>query len=143
MLVVNRFVVEGDDTAFRARAATALAALGARPGYLRGQLGRAYDDPTRWTLVTEWVSVGAYRRALSAYEEALAREPTRQDLRRAAADLALGLGRFDRAADHLERLAHYRPDEPSALEILAEAAPGRPVVLAESDLVAAPPGRPS
>jgi len=115
VLVVNRFVVEGDDTAFRARAATALAALGARPGYLRGQLGRAYDDPTRWTLVTEWVSVGAYRRALSAYEVKVDATPV----------LAESL------------------DEPSALEILAEAAPGRPVVLAESDLVAAPPGRPS
>jgi hypothetical protein len=31
-------------------------------------LGRAADDPHRWCLVTEWASVGAYRRALSAYD---------------------------------------------------------------------------
>jgi hypothetical protein len=112
VLVVNRFVVDGDDTEFRARAGTALAALGARPGYLRGRLGRAYDDPTRWTLVTEWESVGAYRRALSAYDVKVDATPL----------LAESL------------------DEPSALEVLAEAAPGQPVVLAESDLAAAPPG---
>jgi heme oxygenase (mycobilin-producing) len=111
VLVVNRFVVPGDDTDFRARAGTALVALGARPGYLRGRLGRAYDDPTRWTLVTEWESVGAYRRALSAYDVKVNATPL----------LAESL------------------DEPSAFEVLAEAAPGAPVVLADSDLAAVPP----
>jgi len=106
VLVVNRFVVPGDDTDFRTRAAAALAALGARPGYLRGRLGRAYDDPTRWTLLTEWESVGAYRRALSAYDVKVNATPL----------LAESL------------------DEPSAFEILAEAAPGGPVVTTESDL---------
>ncbi|OLB76295.1 MAG: antibiotic biosynthesis monooxygenase [Actinobacteria bacterium 13_2_20CM_2_71_6] len=106
MLVVNRFVVEGDDAEFRARAGAALAVLGARPGYVRGQLGRAYDDPSRWTLVTEWESVGAYRRALSAYDVKVEATPL----------LAESL------------------DEPSAFEILAQAVPGEPVVTAESDL---------
>lgn len=106
MLVVNRFVVLGDDTDFRTRAAAALAALGARPGYLRGRLGRAYDDPSRWTLLTEWESVGAYRRALSAYEVKVSATPL----------LAESL------------------DEPSAFEILGEAAPGGPVATTESDL---------
>ena len=106
MLVVNRFVVEGDDGDFVARARTALAALAGRPGYLRGRLGRAYDDRTRWTLVTEWASVGAYRRALSAYDVKVDATPL----------LAESL------------------DEPSAVEVLADAAPGGPVVTAPSDL---------
>lgn len=69
MLVVSRFAVPEDAAGlFADRAATALAALAARPGYVRGQVGRAVDDPSRWVLVTEWVGVGAYRRALSAYD---------------------------------------------------------------------------
>ena len=50
------------------RGSLALQALSARPGFVRGALGRAADDPTAWVLVTEWDGVGAYRRALSAYE---------------------------------------------------------------------------
>jgi hypothetical protein len=106
VLVVNRFVVDGDDAGFRARAGTALAALAGRPGYLRGRLARAYDDRTSWTLVTEWESVGAYRRALSAYEVKVDATPL----------LAESL------------------DEPSAFEVLAEAAAAGPVVTARSDL---------
>jgi hypothetical protein len=106
VLVVNRFVVEGDDAQFRTRAAAALVALGARPGYLRGQLGRGYDDPTRWTLLTEWESVGAYRRALSAYDVKVNATPL----------LAQSL------------------DELSAYEVLAESAPGGEVRTTESDL---------
>jgi len=106
VLVVNRFVVQGDDADFRTRAGAALVALGARPGYVSGKLGRAYDDPSRWTLVTEWESVGAYRRALSAYDVKVNATPL----------LAQSL------------------DEPSAFEVLGEAAPGGPVVTAESDL---------
>ncbi len=110
MLVVNRFVVEGDDADFRARAGAALAALGARPGYVGGQLGRAYDDPSAWTLVTEWESVGAYRRALSAYDVKVTATPL----------LAQSL------------------DEPSAFEVLARAEPGGPVTVTESDLARHP-----
>jgi antibiotic biosynthesis monooxygenase len=106
VLVVNRFVVTGDETQFRARAGAALAALGARPGYVRGRLGRAYDDPSAWTLVTEWESVGAYRRALSAYDVKVEATPL----------LAESL------------------DEPSAFEVLAAAAPGGPVEVTDSDL---------
>lgn len=70
MLVVNRFVVPDDETGadFAERATTALEALAVRPGYVRGELGRAYDDPTHWSLVTEWESVGAYRRALGGFD---------------------------------------------------------------------------
>lgn len=70
MLVVNRFIVpDGSDAEdFEARASMALDALAERPGYLRGRLGRAYDDPAHWALVTEWESVGAYRRALGDFQ---------------------------------------------------------------------------
>jgi hypothetical protein len=69
VLVVTRYVVapqQGQD--FLRRARQVLAVLGAQAGYLRGWVGRAADDPTLWVLTTEWVHVGAYRRALSAYD---------------------------------------------------------------------------
>ncbi len=108
MLVVNRFVVATDEaavTGFQERVRVALAALAARPGYRRGELGRAYDDPARWTLVTEWESVGAYRRALSAMDVKIAATP----------------------------LLGESTDEPSAYETLLRAEPGGPVTVTESD----------
>lgn len=69
MLVVTRFdVPEGEAAAFLPQAQAALAAFAARPGYRRGRVGRAADDPTCWVLTTEWDGVGAYRRSLSAYD---------------------------------------------------------------------------
>ena len=91
MLVVTRFEVEETQAQdFLGKAKAALDAFAARPGYLRGRVGRAADDPTAWVLTTEWVGVGAYRRSLSSY-----------DVKVDAAPL-LSLGR----------------DEPSAFEIL-------------------------
>ena len=81
---------EAESEAFLPRAQAALAAFAARPGYVRGRIGRAADDPSQWVLTTEWVGVGAYRRSLSAY-----------DVKVDAAPL-LSLGR----------------DEPSAFEVL-------------------------
>jgi quinol monooxygenase YgiN len=90
-MVMTRFEVpEADSAGFLTRAQAALAAFAARPGFVRGRVGRAADDPTAWLLTTEWDSVGAYRRSLSAY-----------DVKVDAAPL-LGLGR----------------DEPSAFEVL-------------------------
>jgi quinol monooxygenase YgiN len=69
VLVVTRFdVPEADAAGFLARAQEALAAFAGRPGFLRGRVGRAADDPTAWVLTTEWDGVGSYRRSLSAYE---------------------------------------------------------------------------
>ena len=68
MLGVLRFEVADDDRDFAAAAREALAVLAARPGFRAGQLARAYDQPTLWCLVTEWESVGAYRRALGSFE---------------------------------------------------------------------------
>jgi hypothetical protein len=104
VLVVLRFPVSAEAD-FVGEAHEALAALGARPGFVRGQLARAYDDPTAWCLVTEWVSVGAYRRALSAYDVKLRATPL---------------------------LARALP-EASAYEPLASVEPGGAVRVAESD----------
>ncbi len=45
-----------------------LAVLAGLPGYLRGWIARAVDDPDLLVLAHEWEDVGSYRRALSAYE---------------------------------------------------------------------------
>jgi quinol monooxygenase YgiN len=111
MLVLNRFVVtpESQD-AFVARAHAALAALAERPGYLSGRLTRALDDPSYWTLVTEWESVGAYRRALGGFDVKVQATP----------------------------LLAESIDEPSAYETLASAEPGGEVVVTASDRAAEP-----
>ena len=76
MLVVNRFRVPFEDgEAFRAELAAAHGLLAERPGYVDGQVGRNLDDPTLWVLWTRWESVGAYRRALSAYDVKLGAVP--------------------------------------------------------------------
>jgi quinol monooxygenase YgiN len=105
MLVVTRFIVEDAEAAFVQQAHAALAALGARPGYLRGRLARSVDEPAHWTIVTEWESVGAYRRALSAFDVKMYATPL----------LARSL------------------DEPSAFEVLADVAAGGAVTVSESD----------
>jgi heme oxygenase (mycobilin-producing) len=111
MLVLNRFVVPPEEPdGFVDRAHAALAALAERPGYLSGRLTRALDDPAHWTLVTEWESVGAYRRALGGFDVKVHATPL----------LALSV------------------DAPSAFETLASAAPGGPVTVEASDRAAEP-----
>lgn len=66
MIVVSRFDTAEDD--FEQRASAALDVLAQRPGFVRGRLGRAADDPSAWVLTTEWDSVGSWRRSLSSYE---------------------------------------------------------------------------
>lgn len=73
MLVISRFRYD-ENSAARARAelGRCLDQLGTRPGFVRGSVGRALDDPTLWLLRTEWRDVGSYRRALSSYETKVA-----------------------------------------------------------------------
>jgi antibiotic biosynthesis monooxygenase len=106
VLVVMRFAVpvEGTD-AFLARARPALAVLAGCPGYVSGELGRAYDDPQCWCLTLVWRSVGAYRRALSSAEVKLTATP----------------------------LLAQAADQPSAFEPLVTAAPGGEVIELASD----------
>ena len=69
MIVVNRFRVSAaEQEDFRVDLQRAREALAERPGHLGSRVGRNADDPGLWVLTTEWESVGAYRRALSAYD---------------------------------------------------------------------------
>lgn len=60
---------------FQAEAEQALRLLAERPGFVRGSLGRATDDAGSWLLLTEWESVGAYRRGLGGYQVKLRATP--------------------------------------------------------------------
>ena len=76
MIVVNRFRVPPEQqAAFRDRLQAAREVLAAQPGHVHGRVGRNTDDPDLWVLTTEWESVGAYRRALSAYDVKLTAVP--------------------------------------------------------------------
>jgi hypothetical protein len=75
VLGVLRFEAADDQGEFLAAARDALTLLAARPGFQSGRLARAYDQPSLWCLVTEWESVGAYRRALGSYEVRAAATP--------------------------------------------------------------------
>ncbi|WP_222193282.1 antibiotic biosynthesis monooxygenase family protein [Modestobacter italicus] len=76
MFAVTRLrVPEATVPAFLTAADELLAALGERPGFLRGELGRSADDPQLFALCTSWDGVGAYRRGLSAAEVKIAGAP--------------------------------------------------------------------
>jgi hypothetical protein len=106
MLVVTRFVLTGSEPdGFVERAHGALAALAACPGYLRGRLARSFDEPDHWSILTEWQSVGAYRRALSSFDVKM----------------------------HATPLLAESLDEPSAYEVLAEVDAGGALTVATSD----------
>jgi hypothetical protein len=77
VIVVNRFrVPETEQAGFRKDLERARETLAVQRGYVYGRLGRNVDDPELWVLTTEWEGVGAYRRALSAYDVKLAAVPT-------------------------------------------------------------------
>ncbi len=66
MLVVNRYRLEAHEVDdFWPQAEVALSALAERPGFVSGRAARSSDDPCLLAMVTEWESVGTYRRALS------------------------------------------------------------------------------
>jgi quinol monooxygenase YgiN len=60
---------------FQSEAEQALRVLAERPGFVRGSVGRATDDEHSWLLLTEWESVGAYRRGLGGYQVKLTATP--------------------------------------------------------------------
>ncbi len=64
-----------DPAEFHNQAALALRLLAERPGFQGGTLARATDDDQAWLLLTEWESVGAYRRALGGYQVKLLATP--------------------------------------------------------------------
>jgi hypothetical protein len=65
MLLVATLHAPGDPGVLLAEVDAALAALATRPGWVRGRLGRAVDDPDRWVLTCEWTDVGSGRRGLT------------------------------------------------------------------------------
>jgi hypothetical protein len=76
VIVVNRFRVPApEQDQFRRDVHAAAAVLAERYGFVRSRIGRNTDDPELWVLTTEWEGVGAYRRALSAYDVKLTAVP--------------------------------------------------------------------
>jgi len=72
VLAVARLRPPDDPETFRADFRTLLAALASRPGHVSSRLGQALDDPAMWVLVSEWINVGSYRRALSSFDVKMA-----------------------------------------------------------------------
>ena len=98
MLPVCRFAVPAAEApAFAARVRRALELLTAAPGCVGGEAGRAVDDPQRWIITVRFVSVDAYRRALSPF-------PVREHV--------------------VPLLSEALADEPATFEVLVEAAGG-------------------
>lgn len=69
LLVVTRHAVpEGGRAEFVGKARLALATLADHDGYLAGYVAQSTDDPDEFVLQTRWSDVGAFRRALSAFD---------------------------------------------------------------------------
>lgn len=68
MLAVIRFV----GAELSAAGEAVLDVLAARPGFERGSFAHSAEDDSCWVLVTEWINVGAYRRAIQAGDTRIA-----------------------------------------------------------------------
>jgi quinol monooxygenase YgiN len=69
LLVVSRFRVgDAERPAFLGDAARAVEALSAQAGCLAASIGQSTDESGLIAIRTEWTGVGAYRRALSAFD---------------------------------------------------------------------------
>jgi quinol monooxygenase YgiN len=67
MIAIARFrVPTGQAIEFRAQLERSLEVFSQREGFTHGELGQNLDEPELWSLVTHWVNVGSYRRALSS-----------------------------------------------------------------------------
>ena len=75
MIALLQFRPDGEPEQFQADAEQALRLLAERPGFVRGSVGRSTDDAGSWLLLTEWESVGAYRRGLGGYQVKLIATP--------------------------------------------------------------------
>lgn len=75
MIALLQFRPDGEAEKFQADAEQALRLLAERPGFVRGSVGRSTDDAGSWLLLTEWESVGAYRRGLGGYQVKLIATP--------------------------------------------------------------------
>jgi hypothetical protein len=75
VLVVARLRPPQDSETFRSDLRGMLEVLASRPGHVSSRLAQALDDPGMWVLVSEWLNVGSYRRALSNYDVKMASGP--------------------------------------------------------------------
>jgi quinol monooxygenase YgiN len=67
MIAIARFrAPTGQAAEFRAQLERALEVFTERDGFSYGDIGQNLDEPELWTLVTHWINVGSYRRALSS-----------------------------------------------------------------------------
>jgi quinol monooxygenase YgiN len=67
MIAIARFrVPTGQAAEFRAQLERALEVFAEREGFTFGDFGQNLDEPELWSLVTHWLNVGSYRRALSS-----------------------------------------------------------------------------
>jgi quinol monooxygenase YgiN len=67
MIAIARFrVPTGQAAEFRAQLEGALEVFTERDGFSYGDIGQNLDEPELWTLITHWINVGSYRRALSS-----------------------------------------------------------------------------
>src|SRR5690606_25399606 len=69
--IIRYSVPEERAAAFLEDAEGILDLFAAQPGYVRGRVARAVDEPGLWALVSEWEGAGFYRRALSAARMAM------------------------------------------------------------------------
>jgi quinol monooxygenase YgiN len=69
MIAIARFRVPlAESAAYKESLAHALATFAERDGFVSGDYGQNLDEPELWSLVTHWINVGSYRRALSSTE---------------------------------------------------------------------------
>ena len=73
--VVTRYHVSDDDLTFRDEASAAVAVLAGYAGFVDASVARSVDDPQLWIVQLRWTTVGAFRRALSAFEVKLSVVP--------------------------------------------------------------------
>jgi len=64
-----------DPDAFVVEVRAALPVISACPGFVRATLGRSTDEPDAWMLLTEWESIGAFRRGLGGTAVRMAAMP--------------------------------------------------------------------
>lgn len=68
MLAVNRLLgYDSPDEQITSELGVLIDLLATLPGFRHARAGRCIDDPDVWLLLSEWESVGTYRRAMSSH----------------------------------------------------------------------------
>jgi quinol monooxygenase YgiN len=76
MFAIARFQIPQDESeTFHQELEVAHQTLALCEGYISGRVGRNTDEPGLLALITEWVNIGSYRRALSNYQVKISAVP--------------------------------------------------------------------